>query len=100
MASIYSDISILNGRHLKIATNFPIDCSSFSTTVKNTVNYNQLNSGLDFYVNQFLASHYNYTYDIIDGHFQYGKLVNGSMDGILGMVNRSVRGDFIKLSLI
>ena len=85
----YSDRSILNGRHLKIGSNFPIDCVSFSTNVEKPT-FNQLNSGFDYYLIQYLAYHFNYTFDIIHGQFKFGTVVNGTIDGICGMVNRSV----------
>ena len=90
MSSLYSDRTILNGHHLKIGSVFPIYCRSFSAIVENPTDFNQLNSGLDYYLIQFLASHYNYTQDVINGHFKFGTVVNGTLDGICGMVNRSV----------
>ena len=89
-SSPYSDRSILNGHHLKIGSNFPIDCVSFSTNTEKPTNFNQLNSGWDVYLIHFLASHFNYTYEVISGQFKFGTVVNGTIDGICGMVNRSV----------
>jgi len=67
-----------------------MSCVSFSTSVGTPVDYQQLNSGLEYYLITFLANHYNYTYDVINGHYNFGTVVNGSIDGICGMANRSV----------
>jgi len=90
MISKYSDRSILNGKHLKIGMNYPMDCISFSTNEDNPSDFNKLNSGRDYYLVKFLANHYNYTYEVVNGHFQYGNVVNGSIDGVCGMAHRSV----------
>ena len=86
----YDSRKILNGQHLKIGSIFPMSCVSFSTTLKNPVDFKQLNSGYEYYLIKFLANHYNYTHDVINGQFQFGNAINGSIDGICGMINRSV----------
>ena len=86
----YNNRSFLNGQHLKIGSIFPISCVSFSTSVPSPTDFSQLNSGYEYYLIKFLANHFNYTYDVIDAHFGFGTVVNGTIDGICGMVNRSV----------
>lgn len=54
--------------------------------------YDTVNSGVDYYMLQFMRNYFNFTYDVIDGHLEFGtKLDNGSFSGVVGMTNRSVR---------
>ena len=92
----YGHNLILNGQHLKIGANYPSDCEAFSTNIENPVDFSQLNTGIDYYMIKFLANHFNYTYEVIHGHFKYGTVANGTIDGICGMANRSVSKVFQK----
>ena len=96
----YSDQSILNGQHLKIGSNFPIDCVSLLTSVQKPTDFNQLNSGFDYYLIEFLANHFNYTYVAIDGHFKFGTVVNGTIGAICRIINRSVSHPMVNTTLI
>ena len=48
-----------------------------------------LTTGYDLYLIQTLAAIFNFTYDVVNGNLTWGSYVNGSWNGIVGLVNRS-----------
>ena len=53
------------------------------------LNFSTIRSGVDYFLVQFLAHRFNFTYSIIDGNMTFGsKQPNGSMDGIVGFAQR------------
>ena len=53
------------------------------------LDFSTIRSGVDFYLVQFLAHRFNFTYSIIDGNMTFGsKQPNGSMDGVVGFAER------------
>ena len=86
----YANRSILNGKHINIATNYPIPCVSIAENYHGQPSFDHLTSGIDFYIIVYLARHFNFTFKPIHANFKTCSLVNGSIDGICALVNQSV----------
>ena len=86
----FANRNVFRDHTIRIGSNYPSPCVATSSTTSTPTDYNQLTSGTDFYLIQFLASHYNFTYDVIHGNFKFGTILNGTIDGVCGMVNRTV----------
>ena len=61
----------------------------FSTSNPDPKNFEELNGGVDYFLLNFFTQNLNFTYDIIDTHHNFFSLINGTVGGIIGLVNSS-----------
>lgn len=52
--------------------------------------FDHIDNGYDFMLLKFLSKFYNFTYSTINGNMQFGSKVNGTWNGVVGLVERGV----------